>query len=79
MKNKKLNLPILLEFRDYHEIDYVLDFFKEVIPNIKAKELDNYCEHTSSYGAIFYAGSQKDKVYLNFLNKVKKDLKLLNE
>jgi len=47
----KLKLPVILSFRDYHDIDYVLEYMSEIIPKLKAEELSPCC---GRYYAIFY-------------------------
>lgn len=46
------NVPVIMSFRDYHEISYVRDYLNEFIlgKRIKSKELPTYGE----YAAIFY-------------------------
>ena len=65
MKNKttkvSLNMPIILDFGDYHEIKYVQDYFNKVIAGkrkIKSKELATPFGY---YYAIFYF--KKDNKY----------------
>ena len=61
MKNKSvlLNVPVILTFRDYHEIGYVEDYFNELISNkkIKSKEITVCGEE---YAAIFYFTQDED-------------------
>jgi hypothetical protein len=46
------NVPVIMTFRDYHEINYVRDYFNELMAGkkLKSKELPTYGE----YAAIFY-------------------------
>lgn len=69
--NKKVNLPVQLEFSDYHEIDYVLNFFKEVIPGIKATKIG--CD--GMYQAVFYTGAITNPENKSIIDKVKKEIK----
>lgn len=55
MKPKKIlaNIPVIMTFRDYHEINYVTDYLNELMAGekLKSKELPTY---GSEYSAIFY-------------------------
>jgi hypothetical protein len=46
------NIPVIMTFRDYHEINYVKDYLNEFLfdKKLKSKELPTYGE----YSAIFY-------------------------
>jgi len=52
-KRLLVNVPVIMTFCDYHEINYVLDYLNELLDEkkkLKAKELPTY----GSYSAIFY-------------------------
>jgi len=36
---KNLNLPTLIEVDDYHEFDYLEQYFKKINPKIRVKEV----------------------------------------
>ena len=71
MKNKlkdiKVKLPIILSFRDYHEIDNVLYHINSLLRGkIKANELGCSGEYYEYY-AIFYL--KKDKEYYSLVKE----------
>ena len=53
-----VNLPIIIDFNDYHEIDYVTDSMKQIIKGLKSRELEF---RDGSYWGIFYL--KKDRKY----------------
>lgn len=68
----KINLPIIVSFRDYHDINIFGDSLKEIIPNIKYKKLESGDIGVGEvYHAIFY--KVKDKKF-NHLRKEHKQL-----
>ena len=58
-KKALLNLPTVLTFDDYHEINLATDMFNELVcgQKIKAKEI-GYCG--GGYNAIFYLKQDKE-------------------
>ncbi len=46
---KKVNLPIILMFEDYHEIAPMKEYLKKIIPGIRGEEI-----YTEKYGFQFY-------------------------
>jgi len=46
-----VTLPIILEFGDYHEIDWYCDSLVKVIPGVKCKEIDFF---GGTYHGLFY-------------------------
>lgn len=70
IKPKKvlINIPMILSFDDYHEIDHVKNFYNQLISNkkIKSKELfsNNY-----GYSAIFYF--KQDDEYKRLIKEYK--------
>lgn len=55
--NVRINLPILLGFSDYHEIDSFGDNISRIIPKIKREELGSIGR---KYWAIFYTARNKE-------------------
>ena len=51
MKTSKINIPIILEFRDYHDIDFFGSDLQRIIPLIRWKEIDF---DRGNYLAIYY-------------------------
>lgn len=52
-KKALLNVPAILTFEDYHQIDYVLNYVNELLgEKLKAKELPEMMDR--EYAAIFY-------------------------
>jgi len=51
-KQVQCNVPVIMTFRDYHEINYVRDYLNELMAGkkLKSKQLPAYGE----YAAIFY-------------------------
>lgn len=57
-KEVMVNLPTILTFEDYHEIDSALDLFNNIMcKKIKAKELFS---NNGYYYAIFYLKQDKE-------------------
>lgn len=65
-KQVKVTVPVIMEFKDYHDIDYVLDFFNELFGGkMKAEELG--C--TGQYHAVFFL--KKDQEYRSLVKEWK--------
>lgn len=69
----KINLPTIINFYDYHEIDDFGDKLKAIVPGVKWLELDRALDWGKHYCAIFYKA--KDDTYKKMLKKYKNDLK----
>lgn len=71
-KKVSINIPVIMNFDDYHEVDYVRDYFNQLVSSkkIKSKEL-----FSSDYGytAIFYF--KQDNEY----KRLVKEYKILNK
>ena len=67
MKNVKLNLPVILEFADYHYIDDFYYEVKQIIPKLKRKEVEFA---NGIYYGIFYVNA--DAKYKKLLKEHKK-------
>lgn len=61
----KINLPIQIEVDDYHEFDYLEEYFKKLNRHIKIEEIG----FKGYYTGLVY--SRKDKSY----RKLKKEIK----
>lgn len=62
-----VNLPVIMEFSDYHEIDYVTDYLKQIIKGLKSRELEF---RDGSYWGVFYL--KKDERYKELCKEHKK-------
>jgi hypothetical protein len=65
-----INVPMILYFRDYHEIDYVCDYLTRIIPGLKSKELSfnpDSPDDAGGYAGIFYL--KKDKAYYQMVQE----------
>ena len=58
-KNVLAKIPIVMEFRDYHEIDPMLDYLNEIFS--KKLKVEELWHNNGSYHAIFYF--KKDNEY----------------
>ena len=54
----KVNLPVQVEFDDYHEVASFQDNLRLIIPKVKVKEIGYIAGGTCA--AIVYVGSLKD-------------------
>ena len=65
-KELKVTVPVIMSFRDYHDIDYVLDYLNELFGGkMKAEELG--CD--GQYYGIFYL--KKDQEYRTLVKEWK--------
>lgn len=62
-----VNLPIIIDFPDYHDIDHVKSYMKQVIKGLKARELEF---RDGCYWGIFYL--KKDEKYKQLVKEHKK-------
>jgi len=61
MKTSKINIPIILEFRDYHDIDFFGSDLQRIIPLIRWKEIDF---DRGNYLAIYYFNIKEANEFL---------------
>lgn len=66
-KEVLLTIPIILEFSDYHEIDYIGDYFKQLNPKFKCEEVEFF---DGKYHGIFYLSKNAEYKTLIKENKV---------
>jgi hypothetical protein len=63
-----INLPVVLSFGDYHDIDNFAEDVSRLGLHIKAKEIHNYNDvFPGRYYGLFYVGRCPDKKTINSL------------
>lgn len=72
MSKPKIKLPTRLGFVDYHEVDYIKDTLRKIIPGIKVKEI-GYSADSHEYVAICYYKKQ-DAAYKKLKAEIEAEL-----
>jgi len=66
------NLPCLVSFGDYHDIDEFQETLKKIIPGAKVKEIGL---RWGEYVAVIYVGKLTDPATKALIEQVKRDIR----